>query len=220
MGHEEDANPEWLQRAADLSSSEAGLIQLVSLEDLVTRFFPERRKHVQDAERKWQTGEIPMSLAADLLGVSPIRLLLDIPRKNENEPDARRWVTIPIVAGGRKAIALQEDWTIGLDFSSVLVLAHLGLLEKAINSFHHVKLAPSIMEHMLREIQAVHFHQPSRVHEAQQVITLKNQGRLALADKPHISSREVVDEVGTVLGNLLNMARKHNGKVICTTPDS
>ncbi len=218
LGREEEANLDWLQRATNLSSPAQGPVQLVSLEDIVTELFPKRRDHVREVERKWRAGEIPMSVAADALNVSVTRVLLRKARSNENEQDARRWATIPIFAGGREPIQLQENWAIGLDVSSVLVLDYLGLLEKAINSFHHVKLAPNIMEHMLREQQEVRFHQPSRVRDAQQVLALENQGRLALADRLHVPSQAISDEVGAELGALLNMAREKNGKVICTVP--
>ena len=49
---------------------------------------------------------------------------------------------LPVVAASREPIDLQEGWTIGLDVTSVMVLSHLGLLEKAIGAFHHTKLAP------------------------------------------------------------------------------
>ena len=218
LGREEEANLDWLQRATNLSSPAQGPIQLVSLEDIVTEFFPKRRDHVRKVERKWRAGEIPMSVAADALNVSVARVLLRKAHSNENEQDARRWVTIPIFAGRREPIQLQENWTIGLDVSSVLVLDYLGLLEKAINSFHHVKLAPNIMEHMLREQQEVRFHQPSRVREAQQVLALENQGQLALSDGPRMPPEAISDEVGAELGALLNMARQKNGKVVCTVP--
>ena len=63
----------------------------------------------------------------------------------------RRQAILPVVAASREPIDLQEDWTIGLDVTSVMVLSHLGLLEKAIGAFHHTKLAPETMECLFRE---------------------------------------------------------------------
>ena len=94
------------------------------------------------------------------------RLLLHIPDQNTAEPDGRRRGVLPIVTGGRNPVELRQDWTIGLDVTSIMILSHIGLLEMAIESFHHVKLSPDIMEFLLHERDQVRFHQPSRIAAA------------------------------------------------------
>ena len=218
LGLETEANPGWLQRAIELSSPEEGPIQLVSLEDVISRTSPKHQDHAQEVERKWRAGEIPMSLAADVFNISLSRLLIKTPQANAIEKDARRWEILPIVHGGREPVDLHENWTIGLDFSSILVLTYLNLLEQAIQSFHHVKLAPNVMTHLLREQQEVRFHQPSRVRKAQQVLALENQGQLALIAVPRAPSQAIIAEVGSALAALLHIAKDEKGKVVCATP--
>ena len=63
MGCERDADPEWLKRAADLSSPDEGPLWRTDLKDAVERWLPRRRDVVQEAERKWLGGEIPLAVA-------------------------------------------------------------------------------------------------------------------------------------------------------------
>ena len=137
LGRDEDADPAWLLHATELSSPEEGPIWRADLRDVATEWLPKRRDHLQEVERKWIDGEMPMSLAAGRFNVSLARLLLHVPEQSANEPDGRRRVILPIVAGARNAIKVLGEWTIGLDVTSILVLSYLGVLDRAIDAFGH-----------------------------------------------------------------------------------
>ena len=218
LGRDDEANPDWLKRASELSSPDQGPLWSMTLQDVVTEWIPKRRDHLEEVERKWLSGEIPMSLAAGEMNISFARLLLHIPDQNATELDGRRRVILPIVTGGRNPVELQQDWTIGLDVTSIMILSYLGLLETAVESFHHVKLSPDIMEFLLRERDEVRFHQPSRIAAARQVRDLQNQGRLRVADGAAELPKALTDEVGLELATLLHRARQDNGQVICVLP--
>ena len=218
LGRDDEADPAWLMHATELSSTEEGPIWRVNLRDVATDWLPKRRDHLREVERKWLDGEIPMSIAAGSFNVSLARLLLHIPDQSANEPDGRRRVILPIIAGARNPIELQEIWTVGLDLTSVMVLSYLGLLQKAIDAFRHIKLAPDIMEHLFQERDDVLFHQPSRVKAANQVLELQGRGQLEVANKPVTPPKAMVDEAGHELAALLQMARDDNSKVICVLP--
>ena len=159
-----------------------------------------------------------MSLAAGVFNVSLARIFLHIPDQNANESDGRCKDILPISAGTRKPIEIQETWTVGLDVTSIMVLSYLDLLEKTIDSFCHVKLAPEIMEHLFLEQGEVRFHQPSRIEKAKQVIQLLGQGMLKDADKPVMHPKGIIDEVGHNLATLLQMAREDRGTLVCAFP--
>ena len=218
LGREEEANPDWLVRATALSSAEEGPIRRVSVKKFVADMVPQRRGQLREIERKWRRGEIPMSVAADIYNVSLARLLLDMPRQNASEADGRQRTVFPIIAGGREPVELREDWTIGLDISSVLVLSHIGLLTKAIRSFRHIKLAPNIMELLFQERGEARFHQPSRIKAAQQVLELHSGGRLVAVDGATAAPESLVEEVGRERATLLHLARREGGKVVCSLP--
>ena len=218
LGCDDEVNPGWLQRAYDLSSVDHGPIWSMNLQDVVTEWMPKRRDYLEEVERKWLSGEIPMSLAAGEMNVSLAHLLLHSPAQNTAELDGRRRGVLPIVTGGRNPVELQQDWTIGLDVTSIMILSHLGLLEAAVEAFHHVKLSPDIMEFLLHERDEVRFHQPSRIAAARQVRDLHTQGRLRVADNVVEPPKTLADEVGLELAALLQRARQDNGRVICVLP--
>ena len=134
LGHDDEADPNWLERATELSSTDEGPIRRVGLKDFVT-WMPKRRDHLREVERKWLSGEIPMSVAAGSFNVSLARLLLYVPDQNTSKSDGRGRVILPIIAGERNLLKLQENWTIGLDVTSVMVLTYLGLLEDSVSAF-------------------------------------------------------------------------------------
>ena len=218
LGRDDEADPDWLVRASELSSAAEGPLWCVGLQDLVAEWIPKRREHLREVERKWRNGEIPMGLAADRLTKSLVRLLRHIPNQNITELDGRRRVILPIVTGGRDPVELQEDWTIGLDVTSIMVLTHLDLLETAFDAFHHTKLAPDVMEFLFREKVEVRFHQPSRIRAAKQVRELQIRGQLRTTDNVVVPPEAITDEVGLELATILQMARHENGKVICVLP--
>ena len=218
LGRDDEVDPAWLQRAYALSSADQGPVWSMNLQDIVTEWIPKRRDHLREVEQKWLNGEIPMSVAAGEMNISFARLLLHIPDQNATELDGRRRGILPIVTGGRNPVELQQDWTIGLDVTSIMILSYLGLLETAIEAFHHVKLSPDIMEFLLRERDEVRFHQPSRIAAARQVRDLQNQGRLRVADGAAELPKALTDEVGLELAMLLHRARQDNGQVICVLP--
>ena len=218
LGRDSEADPDWIARASDLSSADKGPIWRVSMHDFADDWIPKRRDHMRDVERKWLSGEIPISFAAERFNQSLAHLLLHIPNQNNTELDGRRRVILPIISGERSPIELQEDWTIGLDVSSIMVLSHLGLLETAINAFCHIKLSPDVVELLFREDLEVRFHQPSRIKEAKQVRELQRREQLGTADHLAAPPKVISEEVGLELASLLQTARHVNGKVVCVLP--
>ena len=220
LGHDDEADPNWLGRASELSSADNGPLWRVDLRDVVTEWLPRSAEHMRQVERKLLDGEIPISLAASEFNLSLASLLLFFPDKNANGSDGRRRVILPILAGARAPMDLQEGWTIGLDVTSVMVLAHLGLLEQAIEAFHHTKLAPETIECLFLERTEAHFHQPTRIAAAKRKRELQTSGRLRAANDLAAPPDDVAAEVGVELATLLHAAKQDDGRVICVLPIS
>ena len=218
LGHEDKVDPDWLKHASELSSPDQGPLWRVNLQDVVTEWLPAQRDHLREVEQKWLNGEIPTSVAAGRFNMPLAHFLLHIPDQNTVESDGRLRVMLPIIAGARAPIELQDDWTVGLDVTSVMVLAYLGLLEEAIREFHHVKLSPDIMECLFRDQNEARFHQPSRIAAAEQIQALHSRDRLQAADNVTAPPKAITNEVGVKLATLLHLARQDNGKVICVPP--
>ena len=217
LGCDDEANPDWLMRAFELSSSKEGPVWRMELPELIDEM-PKHRDHMHEVERLWLGGELPISLASGRFGVSMARLLLHIPRSNEHRTDGRTRTILPILAGNRNPIEIQDNWIVGLDVSSILVLGYLDLLESAIDAFYHVKLAPDAMEFLFREREQVRFHQPSRIKAAKQVRDLNIRGQIQVAENLISSPSGIANEVGDELATLLQTAKRGKGKVVCVLP--
>ncbi len=218
LGHDDEVEPDWLQRACDHSTVDEGPAWRFSLQDIVTRLIPERRQLLNDVEQKWLSGQLPIGFMAHVFNVPLVRLLRHVPKRNETEIDGRNRVILPIIAGGRNRVQIQDNWTIGLDVTSIIVLSYLGLLEKAISVFNHVKLTHDVMEFLFRESATVRFHQPYLIKQAKQVVKLINHGQIDKSESLGVPPKEITDEVGHELAALLQMAQRNNGKVVCTLP--
>ena len=217
VGRDSEADPDWVMRASTLSSGDEGPVWRVDMKEFFADI-PKRRQHLRELDRRWLQGEIPISLAAGQFNVSMARLLLHIPRTNENLLDGRTRTMLPIVSGNREAIALQDTWTVAFDTTSVMVLSHLGLLQKAFATFDHIRLAPDAMELLFHERAEVRFHQPSRVQAAKELVDLRDTGKLRVAKNLVRPPHSITDEVGYELAELLHTAKRDDGIVVCVLP--
>ena len=218
LGRDDNAEPKWLMRAFELSSADEGPVLRLDLKDVFDEFFPKHWDQVQKVERKWLDGEIPLCVAANVFNVPFARILLEIPSRNTAELDGRRRGTLPIISGGRSPVELHKNWTIGLDSTSVMVLAYLDLLIQTIYAFHHVKLAPDIMGFLFRERDEACFHQPSLIEAAKQLRDLERAGQIQSFNVVTHPSKTLSDEVGFELAALFHMAEQDEGVVVCVVP--
>ena len=206
------ANPDWITIASQLSSSETGPVYSANLAHMVEEIVPKRRRWVQNLEKNWLGGKIPLSFAATGFNISPVTLLLHTANQNESELDGRQKLVLPIVAEGSDTIELENDWTVGLDITTILVLYHLELLETVIAVFTHVKLPPQINPFLFSERFQVRFHQPSRIEAAKQVSELVRKGRVVVTDKLIDHPAEFTAEFGYELAELVQNAKSKMGR--------
>ena len=218
LGRDEEADRSWLSRAFQLSSADDGPLWSVDFRTVVTKWMPERPERLAEIEENWLGGEIPTGIVATLLNVPLTRLLIQIPETNADSADRRMSGLVPVVFGGRPSVELEEDWAVGLDITSILVLHYLDLLESVFKVFHRIKLAPDVMQCLFQEQDRVRFHQPSRVRDGQQVRALRNRQWLRVADSPGTPPQATSEEVGRELAALLQLARNDGGRVVCVLP--
>jgi tetratricopeptide (TPR) repeat protein len=217
LGREGVSEIDWLARAAELSS-EAGPVRKVDLRLVMEDMLPAATERSRKVDRKLTEGEIPIHLAASLLKTPMSRAFFELPHLNEIERDARRLTLIPIVSGARGRVEAKQEWTIGLDITSVFVLFGLGLLEKAFGAFRRVLLPTATMELLLNERRLARFHQPSRIAAAEQVRAFIDAGRLKVLSQPPAAPQRLVEEVGRDLAELLETARRDGGRVVRPQP--
>ena len=218
-GKEDEADPNLLARALELSSANKGPVWNVDLRYLVKEWGPERQDRFRAIEKSLLDGDITIGMAASVFNSPLISFFFQAAHNNVNEADdGRRRTVLPIISGGRRYVDLNESWTIGMDVSSIIILSYLGLLEKTIDAFHHVKLAPETMGLLFQEKNQVRFHQPSRIKAAEKIRDLVNRSRISSAADLSVDDQAIADEVGPDLAELLQAAKDNNGRVICVLP--
>ena len=218
LGKENEVDQQWLHNAVELSSSESGPLWSVNMEEMVNDWIPRRRSHLQQIEEKWIKGEIPITIFAYVYKLSLTNTLLRIPMRNANETDTRRKSILWTVASNRKLCKMQETWTIGLDTTTVLVLSYLGLLEKVLSLFRHVKIAPEIMELLIHDFIDVKFHQPSLIESAKNFLQLFDRKLINSIENTVEIEQSIANETGRNLAALVQKAKENSGKVVCTYP--
>lgn len=217
LGRDHDADPGWMARALELST-ENGPVYRVDMRSLVEKMVPANREREKLIERALLQGEVPLHMAANALHMPLTRTLLDIPKRNTELTDGRRRVIIPIISGARRIAELNPSSTVGLDITSIMVLAFLGLLQKVLRSFNRVVLSPDTMIFLLNERGRVRFHQPSRIKDAEILRELIEKGQLHIGQITVKPPQWLVEEVGHDLAELLEQARADNGWVVHPHP--
>jgi hypothetical protein len=213
LGREEDVDPAWVSQAVELSTK-SGPIYKVNIKAVIEEMVPANRKLAADISVKLLEGVIPLSFAASRWGLPLSRILIDIPRRNEDLRDGRQRVIIPVFSGARQPLQIPHDAVIGMDITTILLLGWLDILEKAISAVNHTLIPSSTMIHLLNERRRVKFHQPSVVRRAERVKDLITQGRLKLAVELPTPPEWLVKEVGIELAELIEGARKQNSAVV------
>lgn len=216
LGRDEQADPLWLKQASDHSSEEEGPVWSADLRMLVNELEPRLRERNADIDRKLLNGELPMAVALAAVNQPLTQVLLAEPPIGARDGRERRLV--PIIAGQQSRTDIQDTWTVGLDITSIMVLARLGLLEKALDALHHAKVAHNAMACLLAEKVEVRFHQPVRVEAARRVITLIDRRLIMVIDRQAAQSSKLAADVGADLATLLEAGRDDHGVVICVRP--
>ena len=215
LGLDEKADPRWLG-AALAHSSEQGPLWQADLQMVASDWLPRMRERNEDIERKLLEGALPIAVAAGGLNTPLSRLLLD--EGQVGLRDGRSRPLVPITSGLRNRVDLQHEWTVGMDATTIMVLARIGLLDEVLDSLGQVKVAPDVMGCLFNERAAVRFHQPVRVEEARRLRRLIDQGRIKVVEHPFQTPSDLVEEVGSDLAVLLEASREEHGVVICALP--
>ena len=218
LGRDNDANPEWIGRAASLSTENSGPVWQVDMRTLIEEMVPAHRAKEQQILKALTHGELPLSAAAHALNIPLSRMLIDIPSRSTAEQDARRWTILPVLAGGRPPTEIHKQMSIGLDMTSIMILAFLGKLRDTLSYFRQVVLAPDTMVDLLQERRRVRFHQPSLVRDAEEISSLITSGRISVGAKGPSPPEWLVREVGRDLADLLHAARASSGLVVRPRP--
>ena len=191
----------WLHRAVELSG-EDGPLWTVTANDILD-LKPEWDRQEFSIRQLLNRGETPMFFAAQFLNKSLIDLTLFPALANSEERDPRRRVGIPAFSGQRQPTQLMTGGTIGLDYTTLLTLSFLNLLDKVIDAYDTVYVPHSTLAWLFEERQNASFHQPSRIEDARKVLDMLTADSLEKLSPSTAVDRELSVQVGDDLAMLI-----------------
>lgn len=176
-GWEDETTAAWLERAGRLSGGE-GPLRSVSLEEIVA-LQPQWIEQTERTVRALRRGEIPHLLAARQLNRTLLDLYLLRALANEAERDPRRRVSILSNSGVRRR-SLEGLDRIGLDVTSLVILAYLDLLDPLLGTFEFVAIPHLTLPWLFDALQRWGVHQPARVRDARRTRELLTEEKLTI----------------------------------------
>ena len=190
-----------LHKAVELSGDDGPILKY-TLKDILDRKLDWDRQE-SSARELLSRGEVPMVYAGLLLNKSLINLMLFPALANSSERDLRRKVSISAFSGQRQDLTLEPSGTVGLDYTTLLTLNFLGVLDKVFDAFDTVYVPHSALAWLFEERQNASFHQPSRIEDARHVLHLVATGSLEKLTPGAVANRELSDYVGDDLATFI-----------------
>lgn len=213
---EEESAHLWLQKAI-AKSGKNGPIRRMSMRDLVEQA-PKWHEHAQKIELQLRQAAMPMFVAVK--GVR--RQLLDLIvgqalRNTDGFP-----IKYPIFTwSGRRPIqVIAPEACVAFDTTALVSLDYLGLLEKALDYFKKVRIAPSTLGLLFADRQFLKIQQPSEIAKAERIQARIATGRLKVLPPTSNPEPNRRAEIGEELAALLAAARNTGGIVVTTAPVS
>lgn len=197
----------WL-RAAVEHSGEDGPLRSAPLRDFV-EMAREGQERNTNLNRMIMSGELPLELAAQPLGVTLSELILVRLSQNGSERDARQKLCLPLIAGNRLKTDLSAFSTFAFDLSSLLALEMIGLLDDTLEELPHILLAAGTLPYLFHDYVRAQRGQKSRASQAQAIKTLLVPGGIEVRQRPSGGEEE---------GSELTLARSLNAQYVHSFP--
>ncbi|WP_301817052.1 HTH domain-containing protein [Burkholderia orbicola] len=216
LGREDELSATWLQYAAATDTS--GVVTRISVRELTEEILPSLQKRNESLLEPFQKSTVPIQLIASVLNMPIARLYCAIPSANERQADARKRVVLPFFGARLGKSTLSSSGPIGFDITSILTLTTLGLLERALEVFKRVYVAPDTLRLLLAESRHMRFRQPSELQLAHSVLAALRRSTLRAIEEGNVPPDWLVQEVGPRLAQLLESAKAAHGHVITAFP--
>lgn len=217
LGCEEQADPQWLMQALKHSTNE-GPVWSSDFSEFVEHQIPAIKKTNKRLELLLLDGKLPIELFAEMLNVPLPRILLSEHRLGLTPGDGRRRSVIPTVSAFRNTVDMHNNWTVGVDITSLLVLERIGFLQIAIDNLKQLKITPDAMFSLFEDRSAVQFHQPALVRQAEQLRILIDRGLIKVIEGSRTLNSALVDEIGSERAVLLAASQDNGGTLVCSMP--
>ena len=197
----------WLHRASELSGDEGPIWRVTANDFLNMR--PDWIRLGSEIRHQLNLGEIPMILVAEFFKRPLANQMLFPAYENLPKRDPRRMSCIPAYSGGRQPNKLDTGATVGMDYTTLLTLSFLNLLNTVLDAFDTIYVPHSTLAWLFEEKQQVAFHQPSRIANAQYIRDLLAKGFLEEFPPTTTTDRGLAAEVGDGLAMFIAEAESN-----------
>lgn len=194
----------WLLSAV-ARSEESKTIQRMSLEDIAKQM-PARRQHHELSWDLSRTAQIWLSLHAGQVNTTLGQHVLHAAIRNRRQRDPRKRSIVLAFSGARPPLEITAKQIV-VDVSSLLTLALLGLLDKLPRVFEKVMVPHETGWWLAEELEALTFHQPSRILHAEERLKLLGTGRFSVCPVENADPRNL-KILGVELAELVESAEK------------
>ncbi|MBK9941548.1 MAG: hypothetical protein IPP13_08010 [Kouleothrix sp.] len=172
-------------RLMALAAQGQGGIQLFELPEFPA-FAEDLQRRSAELTTYYREGSLPVHLLSELLNVS----LIDLYHRalTAKERSHRGWHRQPLLVrhGSRllaPAIAEQpSQWRLHVDITSLLLAAHVDMLDIIEQTFAPIRIPASLMPALLTIRERLFNHQPSRLDAYRRILGLLRDGRLRIID--------------------------------------
>jgi len=197
---------DWLPKAIEYSG-DGGPVHKMSLNDIV-KLKPDWDRRENEIFMKIKKGEIDVFTVVQVLNRSLVDLFLLPALANINETDPRRRLNIYTYSGARQKV-ISDFESITLYGSSLLTLTFLGVLNEIFSCFEKIVIPHTTLAWLFEEKRKTQFHQPSRVHNAQELRQLIDEGTLSEFIGTASVNADLVTEIGEGLASLIAEAESN-----------
>jgi len=197
---------------------------MATVQDLMTHA-KLHQEHVAELDEVYKNGMAPIHLIAEQLNWPLVELYHGNLKECEAIPDPIRQPSLLIRHGGRGLVqGFPEEipeWRLNLDITSLLLAAHLEILDQVEEAFKPLRIPAPVMPALLQMRERLAHHQPSRIEICQQIIGLVDSGSLKVLDCPVLPdypNADLVSEFGEEFVACLERARTDDAYVVCFLP--
>lgn len=213
---------QWFDVAMASANAEGSPVRSGSISELM-ELAPKWREQTNELEKSIASADMFLALAAQQINRPLASVIVGAAISNESEQDFRRISPIPIYAGVARRIPDSRPRSVVLDATAMLTLAHLNLLERALEFFATIHVPHSTGVWLFSETSRVRFHQPGKIADARKILHAVARRELRISDSSLGFSKRLGDEVGADLAQLLSSCRedRNSGRqafVVRSTP--
>jgi hypothetical protein len=225
LGLDEETSRRLTPRMVALGQQEQSGVYLKRIEDLVA-MASDWHKHRAELEHLYLEGRVPIHLVVEQLRTPLVYRYRYQLTQNEKESDFLINPSLFIRHGARPLVSGFPNnvpvWRIHMDISSLLLAAHLEILDEIERVFDPLRIPSELVGALVEMRSRIQHTQPSRLHAYQQLVELADAGAFeTITDAADPADFEIPDGAEILKDDwhyLFNRARAEDGYLVDFLP--